>query len=1143
MLKCGVIGAVLLAALCGPARSQEQVNCAVIASPDTGPDLSALVSLLEVALSQDQRVRLIERGKIDEVLKERQLTAAGLAERDSIIKAGRLLRADAMIFLTAEGATQRDSAGAREEGPIDRSLPEQPVPEIEPPAPAVGNSQGPAGQLIRIRVVETAHGLRLWEGYEQLAQGDAEAASTRIAGTLLNMLQKAAAPRGAVVPIGIVDIHRVQLSEKYEPLARVLPGLLSARLGKEPRIIMLERESLGTLLQEKQLTEGPDATFWNSAVLIDGYLQPGVGKGIEMSLRLRRATGEELSSLRVPVDPNELSDAVDEVVTHALKAVSEGPLPARWDPAQEADEFYRQGMLLLMHGRRVAARTCLEAAHALQPANVKYTGGLFSTSLPLRGTSNQPGKPADASACTELELAELASLLTRQIRDGYESGVLPARDKQVEYGPGALRSYFERSISVATEEVRLINRRNRRIWFETAEKALTDKTTQADDPVMGATGRVQLAWASSDDPEEVMAALRERLNKAIFPPEMGGAFPSNDSRCMCCDQQLYTYSRWQIDHLDESNLCGSAERFRTLWNAYVKELAESRDPIVKFFACVVQTLELGYVRKDENRELTAAYCRRAVDILLNELHSPNEPLSDSMKELIRRIVTDCLSASLNLDAMEAVTLWERIYSPLIEAGDARALAVWEPSRQSGIYGRPEAARRYRDLLTRIDEVYAKNDRDPQIKRARTALRDALHGTELVGGRPDPSPDAQGLRVTMLLRRTDWPQENNALGTVPYFSTETYGVPTVIHGDTLWVGFFFLRSSAPTRFSTALVGLDLSRRKVHAIWWVALRDPYPLGGFVVRSDRSYLAVPQLGIITLPGSDVSRREFVKQPSLLTDANGLPSVCVTSIADAGDHLWVGYGGWRRDGAERESGLGLYDPVSETWERIFCSAERGEPPFCAGRLYSLNSLTPAADKLFFFVSETFRPPEKTCADGLWKMNVVTRALTYFGYGGKSSRGHVARDGMKCLFTGESSLVEFNLETEKSRLICGGMWWVNQHSELPIKRMESDHAGGVEESLNRKFTYGLSALGHVDLSGAAVHKNRVWTRLGKSQLVIISMSGAEGDVITLDNNLLEGGEVVRFVSTPYGLVGIGNGVAGLIETDDSWFTQSERKQ
>ena len=1096
-----IVWLIVAGACAGVNLGSEIPAIAVLTDGASGLDMTALVSMLEAKLSQDDGARLLERSQIDKVLAEQGLSAGGLIERDGIIKAGQLLRAEAFVLLSVEDGQ--------------------------------GQTEQTKDRLVRVRVAETAHGLRLWEGYEALETSQVEAAAERIAEKVRVAVGKIVQPGGSLIPIGIVDVHRVQLAERYEPLARVLVGLLSARLGKEPRIIMLERESLGTLLREKQLTEGPEVAFWNSAVLIDGYIQLSAGKGIEMSLRLRRASGEELSSFQMPVDPNGLSDTVDEAATQALKAVLDKSPASRWDPAREADEFYSQGMLLLMHARRSPARMCLEAAYALQPDNLKYTGALFSVSLPLPRTSSQSKEPADTAVCTELELAELASLLARQMRDGYEKGLLPARDRQVEFGPAALRSYFERSISVATDEVRLINRRSRRIWFETAEKILADRTMQAGDPVMNVRGRAQLAWASSDDPEEVMATLRDRLNKAILPPEMGGTFASSDSRCLCCEQELYMAAHSRLHRLEGTNLVGSVERFTGLWNAYVKELSESHDPIVDFFACATQTFALAYAGKEGDRELTPVYCRRAVDVLLNELHSPSEPLGDSQKRQVRRTMTDCLEMASGSDANEAAGLWERIYTPLIDAGDARNLALWEVGRKPGPYQKPEAFARYCKLLDRIDEVYGKSDRDPQISRARAVLKDGLRQMQPFGGGLASSPGAYGPRVIMLLRKSDWPKEREGPRLDPQFSSKAEWVHTIIHGDTLWIGCFFLRSSLPRPFSMALVSLDLSRRELWSIWWIALPSPNPLTGLVVRPDRVYLAVPEMGIVVVPRGDVDTREIVWEPDVLTEANGLPSRGVMSIADAGNRLWVAYGSRPASRGERESGLGLYDPANGTWERIFCSSERGNPPFSAGRLYSLNHLTPAQDQLFFFASGTLFPRQTTSDDGLWRMNVDTKALTYLGFGGLAGSGHVIRNGTRCLFADRSSLVEFDLDTEKARLICGQAWWLKQYPELSSKRMEVERAGGVDETQNRKFTYGPSALGGVDLSGAAIHENRVWARLGESQVVVIPMPGAKGEVVTLDNNLLDGGAVVRFVSTPHGLVGIGNGVAGIIELGD----------
>jgi hypothetical protein len=223
----------------GISWGQGAPTVAVLAETEADSGLSALASTLEVRLSQDESIRLLERTEVQRILQEQRVAIAGLSDPLTVTKTGRLLRAKAIVFLTAEQGSEQAK-----------------------------------NQLVRVRVAETAHGLRLWEGYEAMEDASrVEAAAERIAQKTRAAIGKISQASGPAVPVGIVDIRRVQLPEKYEPLARVLPGLLSARLGKEPRIIMLERESLGTLLREKQFTEGEDSAFWNSAILIDGVLR------------------------------------------------------------------------------------------------------------------------------------------------------------------------------------------------------------------------------------------------------------------------------------------------------------------------------------------------------------------------------------------------------------------------------------------------------------------------------------------------------------------------------------------------------------------------------------------------------------------------------------------------------------------------------------------------------------------------------------------------------------------------------------------------------------------------------------------------------------------------------------------------------
>ena len=82
-----------------------------------------------------------------------------------------------------------------------------------------------------------------------------------------------------------------------------------------------------------------------------------------------------------------------------------------------------------------------------------------------------------------------------------------------------------------------------------------------------------------------------------------------------------------------------------------------------------------------------------------------------------------------------------------------------------------------------------------------------------------------------------------------------------------------------------------------------------------------------------------------------------------------------------------------------------------------------------------------------------------------------------------------------------------------------------------KKLTYGQYVFGGIDLSTSAIHSGRIWARLGNNQIIIISRGEQPEEAVIIDNNILNGHSVSRFFSTPYGLVAIGNGTIGLIET------------
>lgn len=214
------------------AQTNNHMRIALIVDKASGLDKSPLVSLLEVELSRNENIQLLERAAIDKILEEQQLSVIGLLERDTAVKVGRLLRADAFIILSLE------SAGIQAE-------PDRPPPRDEFNEEATPERDSrPIGQLIRVRVAETAHGLRLLDSFKQLDNSNLEETTAGIINDIDAVIVKLTQPAGQAIPFGIVDIHRVQLGKRHKLLERALPVLLSVRLSKEPKIIMLEREGL-----------------------------------------------------------------------------------------------------------------------------------------------------------------------------------------------------------------------------------------------------------------------------------------------------------------------------------------------------------------------------------------------------------------------------------------------------------------------------------------------------------------------------------------------------------------------------------------------------------------------------------------------------------------------------------------------------------------------------------------------------------------------------------------------------------------------------------------------------------------------------------------------------------------------------------
>lgn len=1067
---------------CLSAATNNSVTMAVVAEKSHDLHKSPLVSLLEVELSRIEGVKLLERAEIEKILAEHQLSVAGLLDRSSAIKLGRLLRADAFLLLSAEDSKNRRT---------DRD------------------------GLLRTRLVETAHGLRLWDGFEPLDAAKFTEIARRVTDEVRAAAEKLTLPAGHVIPVGIVDVHRVQLGESHRLLARAMPGLLSARLSKEPKIIMLERENLNILRQETLLTEGEDADFWNSAVLIEGYIEPDDGKQLRMNLRIKRASGDKIAVFTVSIEPDEPSVAVDNVAAKMIRKLLDAPPAISWEPVREAEEFFQQGQLLYEHGRYADAIEPLETAHAMQAGNVFYIGAVLTNEWHARYRKKEAFYPSGTgiSYYSDLELAELVSILVRRIRDRYEDGSLSLSDIYSHWArPGRLlgagprgKDYFTNPASVSTEQVKRINRGSRRIWIEMMDKALKQKLLDERYPQKNRRVRMQLAWASSDEPEELMANFKNACREYRLPLGSEGKIISAKERIDLNRQALQEeFHMVSISYLDRTHLKDSSEEFLKLWRQYLNEPDVDEDALAKFNR-YVGLMRAGRRSRDEAEVARVRrYCFKALEVLQKELKTPDEPFSDYEKQKVRRQMKHCLMDPVMIEEGRKgrlVRAWEGILAPLIEAKDVKNLTLWGPDFKivkCDLESKGEIVKRYYRLFGKIAMVLEAGKSDKYVQITLKHVKDAQ--ALMLKYRPDLAVvrKPSSLSVTMLLHSDGESRSSRPIDHNRYLRTR-------LPDKTLWIAN--LGSYQSQKISVELVGINLVKKKVVARYQTEtprLNSAAYLTDMAVGEERTYLSINNLGLVEFPGSRNRDAESLMEPRVLTNEDSLPSTSITSIARSENGLFVAYGG-----KSQESGLGLYDPRAGRWEGILCSAFKGEAPFNAGlpyRLYNLTLMPP--DRLFFVINDIEFNKHTVIDDwkGLWKMNIKTRVLKYF------------RNREMATHLTSTLVAEIR-----------GKWWLwSRYRDSAIIEFDPD----LEEmkSIGWDPYPGLDSYSNL-LSTGALHNGRFWGRWGRSQIIVIPWGAGVEEAQIVDNNILDGHAVCNFMSTPYGLVAIGDGTVGLVET------------
>jgi hypothetical protein len=428
------------------------------------------------------------------------------------------------------------------------------------------------------------------------------------------------------------------------------------------------------------------------------------------------------------------------------------------------------------------------------------------------------------------------------------------------------------------------------------------------------------------------------------------------------------------------------------------------------------------------------------------------------------------------------------------------------------------SKKYYDLLGRIDSILRPHIKDQFIGRASSRVSDCRAEIELKYPVLNLAKKQSPVSVVMLISQGDLFEKPKR----EYCEIEVQLKENMLYVATL---------SQDYPYILTFVCIDLAQKRKNALWQTTIKsNSLYLTGLAVNDSQSYVSVMNYGLIVLPGGLSKEQGLMWEHKVLNQQNGIPSELITSMTSHRDLLWIAYGG-----NEQESGLGLYEPETGNWETIFCSTMKDKQPFNGGIPYTLCRLTsPIPNKLFFVMDHTKFPNMRQWV-GLWEMDIETRTLKYLGRTGINENGPLGyidtTDG-ECWLKGRTSLVRFDPESEKNTYVIGRPkpQFLNENTtNLGIEYKYDDF---VPELSNSDIPFGYYNSGLLDLATSAVHGDKLWARLGKSQIAILYRDKSYDEAKIIDNDILDGEPVERFVSTPYGLVAIGNGIVGLIDTE-----------
>lgn len=335
----------------GAARfaSAAPVRVALVAT-DAGRDAGAALDLASATLSKLAGIEVLERAGVEKLLGEQLRSLAGAMDAESVVQAGRILRADVFAILETTtngllgGFTVLDGATA--------------VRYVDSPPDAGG-----------------------WAAQSAAMVRDVQAA-----------VAKRSLPPGSRAAVCVLGAKNAELPRSMDSFCDTVAFELDRRLVSAASITTLDRRRLDAINRERALSPGATNELLPSLCLVELEFGRGTrSNSVRVTACVMNAAQQRLAapSFEGPRDARLLTDSLLGPICEALKMAP----PLAGDREIEAKQLWQRARFWSDFQNRPAALQCAEAAYALAAAStngdVAFLARLQLQAAAVRSWPNQ----------------------------------------------------------------------------------------------------------------------------------------------------------------------------------------------------------------------------------------------------------------------------------------------------------------------------------------------------------------------------------------------------------------------------------------------------------------------------------------------------------------------------------------------------------------------------------------------------------------------------------------------------------------------------------------------------------------------------------------------------------------------------------